>query len=128
MGILAPGVGPAALRDDGTEVGICQDIDPWRGRSFPLGGRDHIFMAVAREAPQPVPVQQVALGRRRGDLGLRDRYVASGSGGRRLHSTAALELVGERASLVVDDDTGDGLQQGAILIGHLIRAADEDAA
>ncbi len=86
-------------------------------------------MAIARKTPEPVEVQQVAPRGERGDGGF--GAVVSwleDPGGTQLHTTAQLEMVGECSSPVVDDDTGDGLQQGAILFRHLIRAADEDAA
>src|SRR6185295_5007609 len=42
VGVLAPGIGLAVLRDDGAKVRIRQDIDPRRRRHIPVRSRNDI--------------------------------------------------------------------------------------
>src|SRR4249919_1143726 len=46
VGVLAPGIGLAVLRDDGAKVRIRQDIYPGCRRHMPLRGRDDILAAI----------------------------------------------------------------------------------
>ena len=54
VGVLAPGVGLTALRDDGAEVRIRQHVHPRRRRHLPVRGRDDVLAAIRRESAEPV--------------------------------------------------------------------------
>ena len=60
MGILAPGVGQAALRDDGSEVRVRQHIHPRRRRHLPVRGRNDVLAPIRGESAQPVEEDQIA--------------------------------------------------------------------
>ena len=59
VGILAPGVGQAALGDDGAEVRVRQHIHPRRRRHLPVRGRDHILAPIRGEPSQAVEEDQI---------------------------------------------------------------------
>ena len=78
VGILAPGVGQAALRDDGSEVRVRQHIHPRRRRHLPVRGRNDVLAPIRGESAQPVEEEQIAARQRGGCRG----FGAVGSGRR----------------------------------------------
>jgi hypothetical protein len=126
VGILAPGVGLTALRDDGAEVRIRQDIHP-RGRChLLLRGRDDVFAPVRSESSQPVEEYQILARRRDGWRG----RGAAGSGWRQarhgdFRRAATGELVRQQSPAVGDDRAGDRLEQNAVLVRYLVNRSDE---
>ena len=132
MGILAPGVGHAALGDDGSEVRIRQHIHPRRRRHLPVRGRDDVLAPIGGESAEPVEEDQIAarrLGRGRRSFG------AAGSGrlearqpGAHFHQAAPVDLFRQRSPPVADDDARDRLEQNAVLVRYLLRPPHEDAA
>ena len=69
VGVLAPGAGQTALRDDGPELRVRQDVHPRRRRGLPGRGRDHVLAPIRGESSQPVEEDQIParrLRRRRG--------------------------------------------------------------
>ncbi len=63
VGILAPGVGCAALRNDGSEVWISQNIHPRSRRHLSRPGGDDVLAPIRGESSQPVEEDQIAAGR-----------------------------------------------------------------
>jgi len=60
MGILAPGAGQAALRDDGSEARVRQHIHPRCRRYLPGCGCDYVLAPIRSEASQPIEEDQIA--------------------------------------------------------------------
>ncbi len=54
MGVLAPGVGKAILRDDGSKVRIRQHVHPRCRCCLPGRGRDDVFASIAGKSSQSI--------------------------------------------------------------------------
>ena len=127
VGVLHPGVGAAAFRDDRAEGWICDHVDPRGGRHLPGAEGDDVFVAIAGEAAESVLEDQ---------LPRRDRPGRHGSRGPRGHQgrdlgfrhAPPLHLFRQGAMFVVQVNPGHGLQQQAVVIGDLLEPPDEDAA
>ena len=60
MSVLAPRVGEAVLRDDGSKVRVRQHIDPRRRRHMAVRSRDDILAPIRSESSQPVEEHEIA--------------------------------------------------------------------
>src|SRR5580765_3557183 len=126
VGVLAPGIGLAVLRDDGAKVRIRQNIDPRRRRHMPVRSRNDILAAIRRESSQPIE---------KGEIGARyrsgwQRLSAAGSAwGQARHSDVRMattgDLVRQRSPPVGEDGASDRLEQNAVLIRYLVNRTDE---
>ena len=128
MGVLAPRVGAAALRDQRAEERIGDHVHPRRGRQAIGRCRDDVFAAVGRESTEAVGEDQRA--RRRGGGDLLAPLLARRHEPWRAHvvQRAARALLGERALGVGDDHPRNRLDQHAILVGDLVAGPHEDPA
>ena len=66
VGVVHPGVGPAAFRDHRADLGVGQHVRPRRGRGLTRRERDHVLASVGREPAQTVEEDAFARGRRGG--------------------------------------------------------------
>src|SRR4029077_4935672 len=129
MGVLAPSVGLAVLRDDGAKVRISQYIDPRCRRHMPVRGRDYMLAPSRRESSQSVEKGEIVPRQRSGWQGLS----AAGSGWRQarhgnVHMASTGDPVRQRSPPVGDDGASDRLEQNAVLVRYLVKRTDEDAA
>ncbi len=122
MGILYPGVGAAALGNNRPEIGIGQHVDP-RGRRHLAGLEgDDIFVPVAGKAAKAIRKNQLAFGKRRGQIG---RPGAGGNqgGDRGLQNTSMFQLLRQSSLLIVENNSCRGLQQHADHREEFVRGA-----
>ncbi len=128
VGVLGPGIGLAAFRNDAAELRVGQHVDPRRRGQLIRCGGDDVLASIRREAAQAVGQDQLAL-----------RQVEGGGqfGAWRLlrqpwqahrRRQGAVELFRQRAAVVAQNDAGDSLEQGAVFLGNLFRRTDENAA
>src|SRR5690606_15075181 len=128
--VLEPGVGAAALADDGAEARVGDDVRP-RRRSRLVPVDDDVFARIAGEAAEVVVEEQLGrLAPRLGVLGFTYRRPAARHQGRdaALDRRAARQLFGQRAARADEDRPRDRLHQDAVLARDLARVAHEDAA
>ena len=112
--------------------GLAMHIDP-RGRRALAGGRVVITYSRPSRVKPPRPLKNcssraAAIRRRRaarcGALRGRRQAAASAISARPRRSTCSASV----PPLSLEDDARHGLQQHAVFLGHLLGAADEDAA
>ncbi len=60
--VLAPGIGTAALGDEGPERRVGQDVHPRRRRHLSKRDRDDILTSIRSKAAEPVAKDEIALG------------------------------------------------------------------
>src|SRR5512135_3276217 len=128
VGILAPGAGKSALRNDRPEVRVGNHIHPWRRRHLPLRCSNDVLAAIGRESSEAVKEQQIAAGHCHGSCGL----CAKAPGRHKVRhyerrDTATVDLLRERAKAVGDDCAADCLEQDAVLRRYLVYGSYEDA-
>ena len=129
VGILGPGIRRAALRDDGSEVRVRQDIHPWRRRHLIMRGRNDILAAIRGESAESVEKQQIVA--RQGGNGRGGDTVSPGRRKARhsyFHEAPPVDLVRQHPPAVGDDGAGDRLEQDAFLARYLVRRPYENAA
>ncbi|HLA28545.1 MAG TPA: hypothetical protein VJZ49_11690 [Syntrophales bacterium] len=129
VGILGPGVGRAALGDDGTKILIRQDICPWRRRHLVRRGGNDVLVTVRGESAESVEKQQIVAG-----LGGNCRGSGTVSPSRykgrhlRFHQPSPVYLLRQHPPAVGDDGAGDRLEQDAFLARYLVRRPYENTA
>ena len=125
MAILRPRVAAAALGNDRAELGIGQHIDPRGWRCALRSQRHDIFAPVRSKAAESIFEDKLLVRNvfmRRGGAPAGNK---GGNGG--IGEARTLHLLRQRAVFINQDNACDGLEEGAILRGHLFHAADEDA-
>ena len=131
VGVLAPRVCRAALRDDGAEVWVGQHVNPGRRRHLPGGGRNHVLPPIRAEPPEAVEEDEVGAGRR--GRRLRSGLVGTVGSDRRegrhgfCETAATVDLVRKGASMIGEDGASDRLEQDAVLVRDLFSRPHEDA-
>ena len=108
VSVFAPGIGLAALRDDGAEVGIGQDVHPRCRRHLPMRGGDDVLAPIGGKSPQPVEEREIVAWQRSGWFG----FWTAGSNWRQprygaFRMTATGHLVFQRSSSVAHDRARD---------------------
>jgi len=128
VGILAPGAGKTALRDDGPKCGFGQHIHPRRRRHLPVRGGNNILAPIRSESAQSVVERQIVAWLR-GDRQGFGTMVRVGVRRGTVTSTGVRPLIwspappGHR-----DDSAGNRLEQDAVLLRYLVRRSHENAA
>ena len=116
VGVLAPGVGRAVLREHRPKVWIRQHVDPRRGRRPTGRGRHDVLAPIRGEAPQAVVEDQIATRQPGGDPKFGARVPGRPEARNGLFQRAApVELFRQRAPAVGEDGARDRLEQNAVL-------------
>jgi len=130
MGIFTPGVGAAALGDQGAEVGIGQHVAP-RRRRWPAGEQlDVVFAPIRRETTESVGMPRILA--RHPICAVDVRPGCGPEPGRHQHGRAKLrqhpvvELLGQRTPTIGDDSAGNGLEKQPVLGGDVLHRPHED--
>ncbi len=135
VGVLAPGVAKAALRDHGAELRVGEHVDPRRRRALAGRSRDYVLAAIGAESAHAVEKPEVGAARfERHRRARRNQPQAPGVPARGapreapLGNLLAADLLGQRSRLVADHGARDRFEQDAVLVRDLLRAAHENAA
>src|SRR5690606_31617615 len=71
VGIVDPGVGGSAFRNDRSDVGVCEEIDPGRGSGLSGSHANDIFPAIVGESSDAVEEDEFMFAARIGGGGQR---------------------------------------------------------
>jgi hypothetical protein len=82
MAILRPGVGTAVFRDQGSEAGVADDIDPGSRGHLAVAQEHDILAAIGGETTQPIEESQRSRGQWGGRSGRSGTRAAWSQGGR----------------------------------------------